>query len=91
MPATKISKFESKIARERREAERTAAYRDGANDARACPWIYPGYEEVPKLRPARDVAGSVDLAGALERSLRRRDEAVHRAWQLDDRRGGRCV
>jgi hypothetical protein len=67
MPASRSYKFESRIRRERLEAERTALYRDTRNDAPRCPWIYRGFEEPPNF--PRSSGGSID-AGELERCLR---------------------
>lgn len=75
MVMTKGMAFEYKIARERRDAQRTAVWREARNDAPACPWIYPGFEELPNLRRGGAV-GSVGLAEKLERRLRERHEAV---------------
>lgn len=65
-PASKQMKFEAKIERERREAQGAASWLEARNDARVCPWIYPGFEEPPNLRRA-GVVGSIGLAEKLER------------------------
>lgn len=81
MPATNTSKFEAKIARERRAAARTAIFRDAANDAPRCPWIYTGFEESPPLRKRR--AGTID-AGDIEQRLRAIDRAIIGARRVRD-------
>src|SRR5690348_6624761 len=78
MPASKQLKFEYRIARQRREAARTAVYREAANDAPACPWIYRGFEEPPKLGPR--TGGSVDAA-PLEGRLHAIDRAAYTSWR----------
>lgn len=89
MPWSGRSKFEARYERLRREAERTATYREADNDAprvvlHSCEW---NAEAIP---PAPAVVSSAGLAGDLEARLRRREAAIADVL-LEDRltEGGR--
>jgi hypothetical protein len=71
MTMTKWNAFELKIARERRAAQQTAPYREGANDGPRRPEIYSGFEEYPDL--PKSFSGGTCQAGDLERRLRERE------------------
>lgn len=76
MPITQRSKLESRNARESREADRTASFRDARNDEPSCPWIYQGFEEPPGLRKGK--SDGMLQAGDLEARLRDIDRRVYR-------------
>jgi hypothetical protein len=82
MPSSRQLRFEAKMARDGRDAARTAAFRDAFNDAPRCPWIYGGFEEPPRLRKT---SGSRVDAGELDLRLRSIVDAAARALREADR------
>lgn len=78
MVTTLDYRFEQKIARQRRDAARSAPYRDSRNDAPRCPGLYSGFREVPTFR---DSGGSSQGAEACDRRLRAVDERAYADWR----------
>lgn len=87
MAATGWSKFELKMERERREAERTRPYRDARNDAPRCPDLQ-GYDKPPEFR--KRGSGRPWDSGPLERRLREATTPIYADWRARNprNRGG---